>query len=216
MNARLDRLAAAALKAHDLAKRYAAKMVENMARSGEALLKDRDLCDNDAWDDFLANKFKVSKSTAYRYMYIAKHWTRLAAIAPPEALTSLRKATRLLDSLLLGDEAAGGPKRRRKNRAHTTLELPAPESANASAGGLSPKQAVVKAEAVDAERTGLERMYREMQRVLIELGEELSLLTPLNLQVRNAQDAIRRARLYFEQTGQRLFSASSGPSAFSP
>ncbi|HVA46126.1 MAG TPA: hypothetical protein VNH11_07105 [Pirellulales bacterium] len=209
LNAKLDRLAQAALRAHERAKHCAAKLVENAARSGQFLLKARDLCDTDAWDDFLLNKFKASERTAYRYMHIAKHWTRLQAIAPPEALTSLRKATQLLESLLLGDDAAGVTKRRRKKRARPTLQLPAPDSPNASAGQPTAEPPVASAEAVAAERTGLERMFRGMQRVLIQLSEELASPTPPNYQVRHAQDAIRRARLHFEQAGQRLFSRSA-------
>lgn len=206
LNTKLDRLAQAALRAHERAKQCAATLVQNMARSGEALCKARDLCDNAAWEDFLLNKFKVSKTTAYRYMYIAKHWARLQAIAPPEALTSLRKATRLLDSLLLGEAAADGSKRRRKKRASPTLELPAP---SASGRQLSPAAAVAAVESVDAARSGLERMYRDMHRVLIDLSDELSQMRPPSFEVRNAQDALDRARLHFEDARSGLFASAA-------
>ncbi len=108
LNAKLDRLGRAAHLAHERAKVCVAKLVENAARAGQSLCKARDLCDTDDWDDFLVNKFKGPERTAQRYMYIARHWTLLKAAAPPEALTSVRKATQLLNTLLVGEHSPDG------------------------------------------------------------------------------------------------------------
>jgi hypothetical protein len=202
LSAKLDRLAEGARRAHERAKHCAAKLVENAARSGQFLLKARDLCDNDQWNDFLVHKFKVSDRTAYRYMYIAKHWARLQAIAPPEALSSLRKATQLLNSFLLGEDSPDGAvARSRKKRSKSAPQIPAPVAAPESTMSGEPVAAPA-----DAKHSGLERLYRDMQELLAQLSEELSQLTPPTYQVRRALEAVGRARTGFEQAGRRLFS----------
>jgi hypothetical protein len=104
---KLDKLGRAARRAHDRVRACAAKAVENMVRAGQALCKARDLCDTEEWDEFVAKYLNKAERTAQTYMRLARSWPVLQAVAPPEALTSQRKALRLLNSLALGEPPAG-------------------------------------------------------------------------------------------------------------
>jgi hypothetical protein len=188
--ARLDRLGRAAKQAHDRVRKCAIKAVENMVRSGQALCKARDLCDTVEWDQFVAKYFGRAERTAQTYMKLARNWPVLQAVAPPEALTSQRKALRLLNSLVLGEApgtAAAGP-RRKQRRGGASLEPPAPAAA-----------------ADEERRVALSRIYQQMLRVLANVTKDLSEVTPSNYDVRNALDAIRRARNDFVASAEKLF-----------
>ena len=202
----LQRLARAANRAHQRAGVCAAKAVECAARSGEALRKARDLCDTEEWADFLENDFQGSLRTAQRYMYLAKHWPQLQAAVPRAALTSQRKAVQVLNALLLGDEplVEGAGARPKKPTTGDTMALSAPTTSEDESH--RPDQPPTTNNADDDERRiAIRRMYDQTMRVLTELADDLSHVTPRHYNVSHALSAIHRARDQCQEAGQTLF-----------
>lgn len=224
LNAKLARLGRAAKRAHDRARQCAAKAVENMVRSGQALCKARDLCETDEWDDFLAIYFGRALRTAQTYMKLARHWSELQAVAPPEALTSQRKALRLLNSLALGEEPpAAAPDARSKKRARrAALELAAPPATAGSGGAAQPPATdhnpAPSAVADEQRRNAVRRMYHQTLGLLSDLTRDLSDLSPPHYLVGSAIQRISCARFEFEQDARKLFDleAALDASALAP
>jgi hypothetical protein len=200
---KLQKLATTAYRAHLRARECAAKSVENMVRAGQALRKLRDLSDDTEWNAFLENNFDGSERTVQRYMYLAKHWSLLQAVAPPEALTSQRKAMQLLRTLLYGEGAtaeAAGP--RRKPRATAAIELkPAAARSDATSAHVNA--------ADDDGRNAVTRMCDHVMRVLAELTRDLSELAPPHYLVSYALGAISRAQRQCAEMEGALLGAES-------
>jgi hypothetical protein len=197
----LARLGCEAREAHDRVRQCAAEAVENMVGAGQALRKARDLCDTDQFDAFITTHFRGKLRTAQTYMKLARHWSALRAVAPPETLTSQRKALRLLDKLIAGEEAA--PRRTRASRAAAEV---AASPAGPTAAETTPPTTASTGLSYEGRRAALRRIYDQMQRLLDELTEDLAGLKPPHYLVEQALTAIARARVQNEQLGKKLFS----------
>lgn len=166
----LRELAAEAIRSHQRARKCAAAAMRNIVRAGHALRKLRDLCDDAEWREIVA-RFDGSERTVQRYMLLAKYWPLLESAAPPNSLTSQRKAMRLLQTLLYGEPA---PARVSGRRAGARGANPAgvifdanddlPRLPAARPPALeSPAPAAPDGKSPD---DGLERLYRELHRLL--------------------------------------------------
>lgn len=205
---KLRKLAEAAERAHLRAFKYAARSVENMARSGRALRKFRDLADDKDWEDLILHKFEGSERTVQRYMYLAKYWSLLEANAPPEGLTSQRKAIQLIRRLLRSERATDElPATRGKRRPVAVIDV-APEAADCGTNAAAPPSpeaaSATSSAADDHRRTSVARMYEDVLHILAELTEELSQLRPPHSVVAYALGSIANAKQQVEQSAQRL------------
>lgn len=210
---KLQKLAIAAERAHLRAHKHAAQSVANMARAGRSLRKFRDLADDKEWEDLIVHHFDGSERTVQRYMYLAKHWSLLEANAPPEGLTSQRKAIQLVRTLLYGEGATGQVVGTRGKPCAAAIDV-APAAVIGDASALPPPPfeatSAPTSAAEDEQRTMLTRMYDHVLQVLAELTKELSQLTPPHSAVQYALGSIARAQRQVEESGQTLFRAEAG------
>lgn len=206
LNDTLAELGREALAAHDRVRQCAAEAVENMVRAGEALCKARDLCDTHQFNQFIAHHFRGKRRTAQTYMKLTRNWPALVAAAPPETLTSQRKALRILDRLLAAPEPSSQKTTRGKRP-----ERPAPAdlAAPAQAGSVVRDTGRPADAADDERRTAVREMYQTALQLLAELTKELLQVTPQHYAVEYALHLIDKSRSQFEQRGRELFGAEA-------
>ncbi|MGH7136616.1 MAG: hypothetical protein ACREHD_12815 [Pirellulales bacterium] len=206
---KLQKLAIAAERAHLRAHKHAAQSVANMARAGRSLRKFRDLADDKEWEDLIVHHFEGSERTVQRYMYLAKHWSLLEANAPPEGLTSQRKAIQLLRTLLYGERATGQVVGTRRKPCAAAIDVTPAAIGDASAPPPFEVTSATSSAAEDERRTVLTRMYDQVLHALAELTKELSQLAPPHSAVQYALGSIARAQRQVEESGQTLFRAEA-------
>jgi hypothetical protein len=215
-SAELAELGREALAAHERVRQCAAEAVENMVRAGQLLCKARDLCATRAFEQFIVNHFRGKRRTAQTYMKLARNWHLLEAAAPPETLTSQRKALRLLDRLLAATESPSEkPARRQRENSRAAAVLTTPAETGA-VDVIAASPAALSANSVGDEREmAVKEMYHETLRLLAELSKELVPLTGEHEAVEHALHVIDRTRSRFEQRRKLFYvdESESGPAA---
>lgn len=210
----LAELGRQALEAHERVRDCALEAVANMVRAGEMLCKARDLCDARQFQRFISDHFRGKRRTAQTYMKLARNWPTVQAAAPPDALTSQRKALRILDGILANLDPSNETPRRRKRHSPTTTELTTAEPATpigtdaAECGFVAPPEKA--AASVDDElRRAVFRMYQETLRMLAELSNELIRVTPEPYAVDKAVQLIDETRSKLKKRGRKLFAVEA-------
>lgn len=206
----LRELAAVAVTSHKRARKCAALAMENIIRAGQALRKLRDLCDDGEWREFMS-KFDGSERTVQRYMLLAKHWPMLESAAPPDSLTSQRKALRMLRTLLYGETSPASGSESRPKASGADPSAAAPEASDTSPRpALEPPALEPPAPAAlsgEMLKAALQRTYQDLLHVFEELCESLSSQRPAHPLVQQALATVYGAHSRFQEIGWSWFQA---------
>lgn len=209
----LAELGRQALEAHERVRQCATEAVANMVRAGEMLCKARDLCDTQQFQRFISDYFRGKHRTAQTYMKLARNWPAVLAAAGPDALTSQRKALRVLHGMLANpDPSTETPRRRKRHRpaaAALAAEPATPIGTDGAACGFVAPPEKAAALVDDELRRAAFRMYQETLRMLAELSNELIRVTSEPYAVDKAVQLIDETRSKLKKRGRKLFAVEA-------
>ncbi|HEX7380036.1 MAG TPA: hypothetical protein VF278_23145 [Pirellulales bacterium] len=159
-------------------------------------------------------KVKWGVSTGCNSDVSGRRGTRAGKSAPPDALTSQRKALRFLDGILAKSDPSNETPRRRKRHspataAPTAAEPATPNGADGAACGFVSLPETAAASVDDEHRRAAFRMYQETLRMLAELSHELIRVTPEPYAVDMAVQLIDETRSKLKKRHRKLFAVEA-------